>query len=72
MEEFRLEVIAVAEVRLSGSLQPHLNFLRRVTALQRFFAKYELSSPYLLCCSDCEPLTMSEALQLADEECKQM
>ncbi|CAL5222183.1 g4510 [Coccomyxa viridis] len=40
--------------------------------LERFFAKYELTSPYALCSSDCEPLSMSEALDLADEECKQM
>ena len=39
-------------------------------SVQRYFAKYELSSPYLLCCSDCEPLTLSETLQLADDECR--
>jgi hypothetical protein len=36
--------------------------------LQRFFAKYEFCSPYLLCCSDCEPLTMQELLAAADED----
>ena len=41
-----------------------------VSNVQRYFAKYEMSSPYLLCCSDCEPLTLSETLQLADDECR--
>jgi hypothetical protein len=36
--------------------------------VQRFFAKYEFCSPYLLCCSDCEPLTMQELLAAADED----
>jgi hypothetical protein len=36
--------------------------------MQRFFAKYEFQSPYLLCCSDCEPLTMQELLAAADED----
>jgi aspartate/methionine/tyrosine aminotransferase len=36
--------------------------------LERYFAKYEFSSRYLLSCSDCESLTMSELLAMADEE----
>ena len=44
--------------------------LNKVSNVQRYFARYELSSPYLLCCSDCEPLTLSETLQLADDECR--
>ncbi|KAF6250599.1 aminotransferase, classes I and II [Scenedesmus sp. NREL 46B-D3] len=36
--------------------------------LERFFAKYEFQSPYLLCCSDCEALTMQELLAAADED----
>ncbi len=40
--------------------------------VQRFMAKYEFCSPYTLCCSDSEPLTMSEALELADQECRNM
>jgi aspartate/methionine/tyrosine aminotransferase len=36
--------------------------------LERYFAKYEFSAPYLLCCSDCEPLTLKEVLSWADEE----
>lgn len=36
--------------------------------LERFFAKYEFSSPYLLCCSDCESFTIEEILQLAPKE----
>lgn len=41
-------------------------------ALERFFAKYEHSTRWLLCCSDSEPLTMAELLALADDECLQM
>jgi len=36
--------------------------------LERYFAKYEFSSPYLLSCSDCEPLSMKELLSLGDRE----
>eukprot|EP00775_Hariotina_reticulata_P003038 gene3038-3319_t len=35
---------------------------------QRFFAKHEFQSPYLLCCSDCEALTLKELLELADPD----
>jgi hypothetical protein len=36
--------------------------------LQRFFAKHEFKAQYLACCSDCEPLHMSELLGMADGE----
>lgn len=36
--------------------------------LERTFARYEFSTPYLLSCSDCEPLTLKELLALADGE----
>jgi len=36
--------------------------------LERTFARYEFSAPYLLSCSDCEPLTLRELLAMADEE----
>lgn len=36
--------------------------------LERYFARYEFSAPYLLSCSDCEPLTMEELLSLSDQE----
>ncbi|KIZ07359.1 aminotransferase, classes I and II [Monoraphidium neglectum] len=39
--------------------------------LERFFGKYEFNAPHLLCCSDCEPLTMRELLELADEGARQ-
>ncbi len=32
--------------------------------LERFFAKYEFNSRYLLCSSDCESLTIKELLDL--------
>ncbi|KAL4423572.1 hypothetical protein ABPG77_004612 [Micractinium sp. CCAP 211/92] len=41
-------------------------------ALERFFAKYEHNTRWLLCCSDSEPLTMAELLTLADEESLQL
>jgi hypothetical protein len=34
----------------------------RLVSLQRFFAKYEFTSKYLLCCSDCETLSMQVCL----------
>ena len=40
--------------------------------LERFFAKYKFTAPYLLCCSDCEALSMHELLGIADEESQQL
>jgi aspartate/methionine/tyrosine aminotransferase len=34
--------------------------------LERYFAKYEFSAPYLLSPSDCEPLTLKELVKLSD------
>ena len=36
--------------------------------LERYFARYEFSTPYLLCSSDCEPMEMQELLSMADNE----
>ena len=36
--------------------------------LERYFAKYEFSAPYLLSPSDIEPLTMPELLVMASEK----
>jgi hypothetical protein len=38
--------------------------------VQRFFAKYEFKAPHLLCCSDCEPLSVEHLLSLADPDSK--
>jgi aspartate/methionine/tyrosine aminotransferase len=32
--------------------------------LERYFARYEFSSPYLLCCSDCESFSAGEILEM--------
>src|SRR3989344_6528353 len=32
--------------------------------LERYFAKHEFKAPYLLCCSDCESLTVKDLLEL--------
>ena len=40
--------------------------------LERYFAKYEFTAPYLLSCSDCEPLAQSELLAMADAETKKL
>jgi len=36
--------------------------------LERYFAKYEFTAPYLLSCSDCEPLSLKDLIALADNE----
>ncbi len=36
--------------------------------LERYFAKYEFTSKYLLSSSDCESLSLNELLQMADAE----
>jgi aspartate/methionine/tyrosine aminotransferase len=40
----------------------------RPFALERYFAPYELSVPFLFSSSDCEPLSLEHLLTLADEE----
>jgi hypothetical protein len=34
--------------------------------LERYFAKYEFSTKYLLCCSDCESLSVGELLEFEE------
>ena len=34
--------------------------------LERFFAEHEFTAPLLLCCSDCESLSVSELLQISE------
>ena len=41
-------------------------------ALERYFAIYEFSGAKLLCCSDCEPLTQKEVLEMADSETRSL
>ena len=36
--------------------------------LERYFAIHEFSARYLLCCSDAEALSMSQLLEMANEE----
>ncbi len=36
--------------------------------LERYLAQYEFTSPFLMCCSDCEPLTLEELTAMADED----
>lgn len=36
--------------------------------LERYFARHEFSAPYLLSCSDCEPLSMNELLRMASDD----
>jgi len=40
--------------------------------LERYFAKYEFCAPILLSCSDAEPYSLSELMQLADEETRML
>ena len=36
--------------------------------LERYSAKYEFTAPFLLSCSDAEPLTLKELIEMSDEE----
>jgi len=38
-------------------------------ALERYFARYEFTAPYLLASSDCDGLPMADVLAAADDEC---
>jgi aspartate/methionine/tyrosine aminotransferase len=40
--------------------------------LERYFAEHEFSAPYLMCCSDCEALSLNELLAMADENSRKM
>lgn len=40
--------------------------------LERYFARYEFSAPYMLSSSDCESLYLAELLEMADPECREM
>jgi aspartate/methionine/tyrosine aminotransferase len=41
-------------------------------ALERYFARYEFSAPYLLSSSDCDGIPMREILAMADDECREL
>ena len=36
--------------------------------IERYFARYEFNTPYLLCCSDAEALSMADLVAMADDE----
>jgi hypothetical protein len=38
--------------------------------LERYFARYEFNTPYLLSSSDCDGLSMKELVAMADEDCQ--
>lgn len=40
--------------------------------IERYFAQYEFSAPFLLSCSDCEPLSQKELLALADDQTREL
>ena len=40
--------------------------------LERYFARYEFSARHLLCCSDCDGLSLNEILNMADTETRQL
>lgn len=39
--------------------------------LERYFARYEFCAPFLLCCSDCESMTVSELLDYGGTEARE-
>ena len=41
-------------------------------AIERYFAKYEFTAQYLLSSSDCESLSLSEVLEMADPETRRL
>ena len=41
-------------------------------SLERYFAKYEFKTKYILSASDCEALTMQELLAMADDESRRL
>jgi len=44
----------------------------RPFALEQYFDKYEFCTKYLLCCSDCETVTMDELLKMGGEDAMKM
>jgi hypothetical protein len=51
---------------------PHRADANKKILMQRYFAKYEFTAPHMLCCSDCEPVSVSRLLSGADAEVKAM
>ena len=51
---------STSPLRPPNSLPPSL--------LERYFARHEFSTPFLACCSDVEPLTVPELLEIAEGE----
>ncbi len=41
-------------------------------SLERYFARYEFSARYLLCCSDCDGLSLKNILNMADAETRNL
>lgn len=83
MAPFRLEVSQSKERQTgartpccsAGTLQSRHEtvLITAPTALaQRYFAEFEFTTEHQLCCSDCEPLTMQDVLDVADDECKEL
>ncbi|GBG28404.1 Aminotransferase [Hondaea fermentalgiana] len=64
--------VATASSKASTTIKTEVADDKRMRPfeLERYFAQYEFSAPHLLCCSDCESLSMSEVLEMADGECK--
>ncbi len=52
--------------------QQRLHMKIRPFKLERYFAKYEFSVPYQLSCSDCQPLLLSELLELSTPDTKKL
>eukprot|EP00039_Didymoeca_costata_P009482 m.125832 g.125832 ORF g.125832 m.125832 type:complete len:382 (-) comp14501_c1_seq2:23-1168(-) len=48
------------------------HFKNHQFTLERYFAKYEFTAKHLLCCSDCEAITLEKLLALADDETKNL
>jgi aspartate/methionine/tyrosine aminotransferase len=60
-------------VRLCGLSQintPRMSL--RPFALERYFAAYEMTVPFLFSSSDCEPLSLDRLLTLADQETREL
>ena len=69
---FKSRSVSVAS-RLDSSVHFYQTNMAKITPpdfkLERYFADYEFTTKYMMSCSDPEPMSMQELLDMAGEEC---
>lgn len=62
----RYRMLARTAIIAANLRNPDRSMKIRPFATEQFFARYEFTTPYQLCNSDCESLSVAELLELAN------